>query len=90
MVRFARHTQTQAADAPARISTQRPEAAEGPLAWDGEPSTLDDLNGRYEIEHKIPARAAGASLFICKSTERDGQQTDVCDAQTYKVFLAAR
>ncbi|CAE7208972.1 unnamed protein product [Symbiodinium sp. CCMP2592] len=87
---FARHMQTQAADAPGPISTRNPEVADGSLAWDGEPSTLDDLTGRYEIEHKIPARTAGASLFICKSTERDGQQTDVCDAQKFKVFLAAR
>ena len=89
MLRFSRHLQ--ANQAPNTASTQQAQvvAGDGPLTWEGEPTCLDELTSRYHIEHKISARAAGASLFVCKSAEQDGQQRDVCDGQMYKLFIAS-
>ena len=70
-------------------ATRATAVAEGPVTWEGEPTSLDELTSRYDIEYKISARTAGASLFVCKSAERNGEQRDVCDGQTYKLFIAS-
>ena len=73
----------------ARPEEQPAQPIQGQVIWEGEPGTLEELTARYEILHKIPARTAGASLFVTKSAGRDGSVTDMCSQQAHKLFLAS-
>ena len=66
------------------------EAAETTSAWPGKPGALDDLLARYDVEVKLPARQAGAMLYITKATDRHGERTNVIETQAYKLFLVPR
>ena len=56
--------------------------------WASEPTKLEDLTGKYELEAKIPGRRAGTSLFVVKATDRAGNIGQVVPEQALKMFLA--
>ena len=86
-MRFGNHVSEPSPESLVVSQAEQQPAAHGPVTWANEPSTLDDLTARYEIEHKVPARTPGATLFITRATEHDGQQHDICEGQTLKLFI---
>ncbi|CAK9111902.1 Uncharacterized protein SCF082_LOCUS51902 [Durusdinium trenchii] len=65
-----------------------PTAVELP-AWVGEPTDIDGVLQRYNIEAKITGRLAGTTLFVVQAKDRSGKTEQVEERQDFKLFLAA-
>ena len=56
--------------------------------WTSEPTNLNQLMDRYNLESKLTGRESGTSLYIVNATSRDGQKRDCAEGQEFKLFLA--
>ena len=66
-----------------------PAAESSSQAWDGEPTTVGDLDLAYESVLTIPARAATCQLRVVKATPKDGSDpTNIVEDQKHKLFIA--
>ena len=63
-------------------------ASSGELGWADEPTKLEDLTTKYELEAKVSGRHTGTSLFIVKAKDREGATGSVVPEQSFKLFLA--
>lgn len=52
-----------------------------------EPSTLDALTEKYNLEAKVPGKTAGTSLYVVFAKERSGETREIVEGQQYKLFL---
>ena len=71
------------APAPAPVAEQTIQQ----LTWDGEPATVQELLNCYNLECKCLARWGGTTLFLVDAKSRAGKTEQVCEGQTFKLFL---
>ena len=64
----------------------------GDDAWAGEPTTLDELNSRYDLVMSCPGRnAACVELRMVPAIEKGkSEASEVATGQQHKLFLASR
>ena len=90
-------------DTASRAPTSQPDGAgtdvaatvsynQGPseLFWTGEPSTLAELEDKYEVVCSCPGRLPTTMLKIVKAETKAGEALNVLPDQKYKLFLAPR
>ncbi|CAL1163038.1 unnamed protein product [Cladocopium goreaui] len=74
--------------APASPAPAKPDTPEKP-PWVGEPSTMQALLDRYNVEAKITGRLPGTTLFVVSARDRAGKSENIEEHQEFKLFLAA-
>ena len=68
--------------------SQEPPQQQPSQGWDGEPTTLDELTGRYESVMECPARNPHAQLKLVHATEKGKEAAEnVSPGQQHKLFL---